>query len=93
MLGPECGSPLSKPVLSLLSLKGRFSGTFLCFPRTRLVGELSCRMQLDYAPISQEFLKDRNREKLSLPADIAMVVPATIPIATPLVLGAATGAG
>lgn len=30
---------------------------------------------------------------LPLPADIAMVVPATIPMATPLVLGAATGAG
>lgn len=28
-----------------------------------------------------------------VPADIAMVVPATMPMATPLVLGAATGAG
>lgn len=28
-----------------------------------------------------------------VPADMAMVVPATIPMATPLVLGAATGAG
>ena len=36
----------------------------------------------------------QNTERFSfLPADIAMVVPATIPMATPLVLGAATGAG
>lgn len=33
------------------------------------------------------------KQMLPSPADIAMVVPATMPIATPLVLGAATGAG
>lgn len=68
-------------------------GSRLYFPEAPAQG-FSCD---DCVPLCQEFLEEGDEWTLAQrwpsPADIAMVVPATMPMATPLVLGAATGAG